>query len=74
MLRFPRRLPITSGSGRVCREDQAGRKGEQAWDPRPQMIHFSNARARMSKGTLISGLWVQHIGVCLQDTSVPVAL
>lgn len=38
-------------------------KGEQAWDPRPQMIHFSSARARMSKGTLVSGLWVQHMGV-----------
>lgn len=49
-------------------------KGEQAWDPCPQMIHFSSARAWMSKGTLISGLWVQHIGVYLQDTSVPVAL
>lgn len=40
-------------------------KGEQAWDPRPQMIHFSSARARMSKGTLVSGLWVQHMGVYL---------
>ena len=49
-------------------------KGEQAWDPCPQMIHFSSARAWMSKGTLISGLWVQHSGVYLQDTSVPVAL
>lgn len=40
----------------------------------PQMIHFSSARAWMSKGPLVSGLWVQHMGIYLQDTSAPVAL